>query len=302
MIEKKSGLANNLLAQLDKLIRHNRQGSYKTRKRYTEAMKRFCVFVAETYRLQKLANIKSKHVEAYVARMKEKGLSPATIKTNLSGIRFWYDQIPSTRDKLPENSELDLQRRNFREKERAWTQCEFNKMICICIEQEREDYAAILSLGRYAGLRIHECFRIDTSIALNALKHAEITIKGKGGLVRTVSINKNIKICLRDMLGKTTRGHKLFVPDNMPTHVAINKLQQFIARHREQIQSEDSTVKLTFHGLRHLYACEKHSEFVKENIPESESRRNVSQLLGHRRGDVTNIYLTSLKRLEGSDE
>ena len=302
MIEKKSGLANNLLAQLDKLIRHNRQGSYKTRKRYIEAMRRFCVFVTETYRLQKLANIKGKHIEAYVAHMKEKGLSPSTIKTNLSGIRFWYDQIPSTSDKLPENSTLKLDRRKFREKERAWTQGKFNKMICICIEQEREDYAAILSLGRYAGLRIHECFRIDTSIALNALKNGEITIKGKGGLVRTVPINKNIKICLREMLGKTTRGHKLFVPDNMPTHIAINKLQQFIAKHRGQIQSENSDVKLTFHGLRHLYACEKHSEFVKEDISEPESRSSVSQLLGHKRGDVTNIYLTSLKRLEGFNE
>ena len=33
MIEKKSGLANNLLTQLDKLICHNRQGNYKTRKK-----------------------------------------------------------------------------------------------------------------------------------------------------------------------------------------------------------------------------------------------------------------------------
>ena len=298
MIDKKSGLANNLLAQLDKLIRHNRQGSYKTRKRYTEAMRRFCIFVASTYRLQKLANIKEKHIEAYVDFMKEKGLSPAIIKTNLSGTRFWHDQIPSAREKLPENSTLNLERRNFREKERAWTQGEFNKMICICWEQNREDYAAILCLGRYGGLRIHECFRIYTAIATSAIKSGAITIKGKGGLIRSVPINENIEICLRDMLKKIPRGHKLFVPYGVPTHKAIKELQQFIAHNRDKVQSSDRDVKLTFHGLRHLYACDKHREFTKGKLPEANTNRKVSQLLGHKRGDITKIYLTSLNRTE----
>ena len=49
----------NLLAQLDRLFRHNRQGSYKTRQRYYEAMKRFCGFLAEYYRTERLANMGS---------------------------------------------------------------------------------------------------------------------------------------------------------------------------------------------------------------------------------------------------
>lgn len=50
----------NLLLQLDKLRRHNRQGSFKTRERYYEAMKRFCRFLAEQYHLERLANIAPK--------------------------------------------------------------------------------------------------------------------------------------------------------------------------------------------------------------------------------------------------
>lgn len=45
----------NLLSQLDRLHRHNRQGSYKTRARYYEAMQRFCRFLAGRYRLERLA-------------------------------------------------------------------------------------------------------------------------------------------------------------------------------------------------------------------------------------------------------
>ena len=40
----------SLIAQFDKLARHNRQGSYRTKERYYEACKRFCKFLAETVR------------------------------------------------------------------------------------------------------------------------------------------------------------------------------------------------------------------------------------------------------------
>ena len=45
----------NLMSQLDRLHRHNRQGSYRTRARYYEAMQRFCRFLADRYRLERLA-------------------------------------------------------------------------------------------------------------------------------------------------------------------------------------------------------------------------------------------------------
>ena len=61
----------NLLLQLDKLRRHNRQGSFKTRERYYEAMKRFCRFLAERYRLERLANIAPKHIFSYVYSLQE---------------------------------------------------------------------------------------------------------------------------------------------------------------------------------------------------------------------------------------
>ena len=51
------GIYRSLIAQLDKIARHNRQGSFRTRERYYKAMKRFCRFLAEEYHLQKLSNL-----------------------------------------------------------------------------------------------------------------------------------------------------------------------------------------------------------------------------------------------------
>ena len=61
-------------------------------------------------------------------------------------------------------------------------------------------------------------------------------MKGKGGKVRIVPIEDDrITMMLERLLDKTERGHKLLVPDGIPTDRAINGMQQFILRHRDAI-------------------------------------------------------------------
>ena len=45
------GIYETLVAQLDRIFRHNRQGSFHTKRRYYEAMKRFCAYLADMYHL-----------------------------------------------------------------------------------------------------------------------------------------------------------------------------------------------------------------------------------------------------------
>ena len=286
---------NNLLAQLDKLYRHNRQGSFRTRQRYYEAMQRFCRFLAEEYRLERLANLAPKHIFAYVDSLQEKGRAASTIKTDLSAIRFFHDLIPTPRYELPHNDALMLQRRSFGDVDRTWSHPEFNRMLACALDAGREDYITILYLGRYAALRIHECFRIDTATAAKAIKENALTIKGKGGLVRTVLLNDILLDRLQLHLEHTERGHKLFVPYREQTHEAIKELQAFIYQNRERVQAPDSCRPMTFHGLRHTRAAEWYQQLIQEGNDPYEARRAVARLLGHGRDDVTRVYLASLK-------
>ena len=48
------GIYHTLVTQLDKMARHNQQGSFRTKDRYYEAVKRFCAYLAVHYHLQKL--------------------------------------------------------------------------------------------------------------------------------------------------------------------------------------------------------------------------------------------------------
>ena len=227
-----------LFEQAEKLRRHNRQCSYKTRERYYQAFLRFLRFVAAVFHLEKLANLSGKHLIAYVQDMKERGLSPSTIKTELSAIRLWHDQIPNARYKLPANAELDLDRRAYGKEDRTWSYREFNLMIGECWKADRKDFEACIVIGRYAGLRIHEVMRIDTAIARAALQNGYITIKGKGGKVREVPINETIRIELAALLKITPPGHKLFVPAGRDTHSVIHELEAFIRQHRDAVKDK----------------------------------------------------------------
>lgn len=247
------GIYLTLVSQLDKLAQHNRQGSFRTKERYYEAMKRFCAYLADEFRLQKLENISGKHLTSYVLWMQESGKSPSTIKTDLAAIRFFHDKMSNPKYRLPSNDELavELERRCFGGTNRTWSNTEFNKMLGKALAIDRYGFILALYLARFAGLRIHECFHVDTATAERVLRENAITVKGKGGKVRTVPMNEQITIAMRKQLDRTPRGHKLLVPDDMPTDWAINHLQFFIMRHRDEVRNVDSDRPMTFYGLRH---------------------------------------------------
>ncbi len=297
-----TGIFLCLVAQLDSIARHNRQGSELTKRRDYAAMKRFCAFLADVFHLQKLTNISGKHLVAYVKYMQVKDLSASTIKTDLSAIRFFHSKISKAKYKLPANNELsvELERRRFGAIDRTWSLEEFEWFTQLCQKVGRQDYAAIVCLTWYAGLRIHEFFRIDTAIAEQALRENAITIKGKGGKIRTVPVNDAICMELKKMLAVTERGHKLFVPDGVRTDLAINRFQQFLCKVRPQIQDEDSTRPMTHHGLRHSYAARTYRELREKGVTPLDASYQVSRLLGHERSDVTGIYLAS-EEADGAD-
>ena len=209
------GPFRSLVAQLDKLARHNRQGSFRTKARYYEACKRFCAYLAAEYHLQKLENISGKHLVSYVLYLQDTGKSASTVKTDLAAIRFFHDKMSRPKYTLPTNSELgvELERRRFGQLDRTWSGPEFNRLLGKAMAENRDDVILALYLGRYAGLRIHECFRMDTAAAEQALRENALTVKGKGGKVRTVPIeDERILMMLRKPFRKNEMDILAYLP------------------------------------------------------------------------------------------
>ena len=292
------GIYHALLAQLDKLERHNRQCSYKTRQRYYEAMQRFCRFLADVYHLQKLANISGKHLVAYVRHLQENGKAASTIKTELAAIRFWHDKLGEAKYKLPSNGDLadqaPLERRKLQGIDRHWTPEQFTAFVAVCRETGRTDYADIATLTFYVGLRIHEVCRLDTAAVEAWERTGLLTVKGKGGRVRSVPVTAAAaKQALRDRKAAVRRGHKLFVPDDVATDAYIHAFQAFLREHRPDQGTNPRP--LTHHGMRHSYAARQYREALDGEATEYRAKLEVSKLLGHGRADVTNVYLASRK-------
>ena len=64
------------------------------------------------------------------------------------------------------------------------------------------------------------------------------------------------------------------------------------------VQDEASDRPMTHHGLRHSYAARTWQELVGSGLNPLSASLQVSQLLGHERPEVTNVYLASLKKEE----
>lgn len=251
--------------------------------------------------MQKLSNINGKHLTACVLYMQAREKSASTIKTDLAAIRFFHDKMERTKYHLPSNDELavELERRRFGGVDRTWSVPEFNRFLAHCLANGHDDFAAIACLTWYAGLRIHECFRIGTAIVEQALREQAITVKGKGGKVRIVPINESISIELKKLLAVTERGHKLFVPDDVSTDIAIARLQQYIYQVRPQIQDKGSARPMTHHGLR---AARTYQELIDSGASPLSASLRISQLLGHERPDVTRGYLASVSKDGDTDD
>ena len=293
--KRAEGIYKTLETQLKAIRKHNRQGSNKTKERYYEANQRFCKYLAEEYGTQKFANIQGKHLDGYAKHMQEKGLGASTIKTDLAGIRFYHDKCSNTRHHLPQNKDLTtgLEKRVTRGVDRAISNADYKAFQDICDSKgtysyERTKNCAVIA--REMGLRVHETTKLGTYHVEQAKKTGEITIKGKNGKERTVPVTPAAMQVLNKCSSNVSRGDKLFVGAGEKTHLVVKQIQNNINRSRSSWQTTGGANR-TYHGFRHAYAREKYDQFTSRGMSDYEAKKCVSELLGHERDEVTNIYL-----------
>lgn len=283
----------NLIQQADKITRHNRQGSKQTRHRYEQSFKRFCAELSKT-KVTNIRNIKPSHVKRYVESMMEDDLSPAYIMVELSAIRFYHDKIDRPRCReLPTNEELGLDSRSYSGINRKWSDTEISKFKDICYNHDREDIAAAVDIGRYAGFRIHEVTKLTKDDLRLTLENDYFTIKGKGGRIREVPLQDELRPVIEDLYNNSDDG-RIFVSEGEKTHNVIHDIQGFIRENRSIFQDKDrkeNQPDLTFHGLRHRYAYEEYEKAINDGYSKLEAEYKVSNLLGHSRPEITRRYL-----------
>lgn len=312
--KKIENIKKNLMVQVNKIARQTNERGFKTRERYRDATERFCKFLAENYGTKKFSNVQEKHIKAYVKYMEEQGKSASTIKTDLSGIRFFHRQSGS-KYVLPDNASLGLEQRTFGKVDRAWLDQEIKKGMVVARMSGREDVAQFIQLSRHFGLRMEECVTLTRGKMLEALKYGQLEVKGKGGLVRYIPLTTQVQravlknaLAYMEINGRRAKTDKFLAVNKKGSVKAQKKsLQNWIINNRHKFQNPDRQGKthvqeakregkivkgqLTAHGLRHTYAREQYYKEKEQGATEREARLATSRKLGHGREEVTKIYL-----------
>ena len=139
LTQAQANLADDLAIQFKRDIDNTNNGSIETRKRYHNALEdRFAKFLASEFRLKNVNNISKKHVYAYVRFLQAQGKSAGYIVTELAAIRFWRKHS-NCKNKLPENKQLDLEKREVGKYNRGLLDSELNKMVEIAKKGDRRD-------------------------------------------------------------------------------------------------------------------------------------------------------------------
>ncbi len=299
------GKYENLKKQIDKLFRENNRKSIKTRYRYKDAAYRFGEWLSETTNIKKFSNIKAKHIYMYVDYMKGK-YAAGTIKMELSGIRFFH-ALTNSKERLPENSRLNLEKRIFGGVRRSWSKEEFEKAIALAERMNRIDVAMALKLGFNFGTRLEEAVVLTTWQLKKAIETGYLCLDNtKGKNPREVPVENKLDT-LHYALKNARSKERIFIGIGDKTHKIKKSIQDWIRNHRNEFQDNDrinnaeakDAVKagetpkanITIHGTRHSYAQQSFLDFVEAGDDKTTSKKATSERLGHHRISVTNIYL-----------
>lgn len=295
--------------QVEKIFKHTRQGSFATRARYKDSCMLFVRFCIEKFKMQNVRNIHDKHVAAFILERQQSGLSAKTIKGDLSALRYLHDQVQKPRYTLSDNKQLQDQYQFKLEKtptvngDRSWTVQEYEAMKGLAVDCGNHRVADCLVLARTMGLRVTEAAAVSRAQAEEALRTGRYHVKGeaKNGKQRHVPLSQEGRKLLEHRVVQTARGQRLFILPGEKTHQVVNRMEKFIAYHRnkiltqegvnQRIDKRDGSIRsLTFHGLRYGYVQERMAAEMEKGYSRDQAALLVSKEVGHERIDVIKIY------------
>lgn len=305
--------------QCEKTFRNANAGSYGTQARYESSCLDFSRYCAEAFKLQNLKNIQDKHVASYVEHRQQEGISPKTIKNDLSAIRYMHGQINGARHELSGNKELKekldirLEVTPTLTGDRSWDKKEYQNAL----EHAGERIRNALQVAREMGLRVSEVACMRRHQAVEALKTGEYHVgnEAKGGRPRTVPINERAREVLQRLVNHTKPGERVFVDRGKKAHLVRQEFERELMKLRNKIETQEGQQKrngkkLTWHGVRFTYSQERFKELVDRYLQqgytvldaEQKAKEILTRELGHNRTDVLAIYLQGLRKKEKKEE
>ena len=292
--------------ELQQVEYQHHEGSYATQANRRHMLILFGHQLWEAgYRQMHPEDLKGRHVNALLARWREDGVRPGTMKNRLSVLRWWAEKIGNPSLLAASNDHYGVPRREYVARESKAQELPPDKL-----EKVRNAYVRMsLELQRAFGLRREESIKIRP---WQADKGDRLVLQAswtKGGRPRDIPIRTAAQLEVLDHAKALVK----------------NKTSALIPAHKtyaQQLHSyEGQCLRVglhKMHGLRHAYAQTRFEELAgfacpaaggptRENMTSEQreadydARLIVSEELGHTRPEITNAYLGSVagSRKEG---
>ncbi len=225
------------------------------------------------------------HLREFVYHLKDVGLSPASIRREISAIRTWYRFLMTEGVVTADPSERLETPRKWRTLPEVLTPTEVETLLSAIPLEEPLAFRdrAMLELAYGAGLRVGEWITLKVSDLL--LDEGVVRVFGKGGKERLVPVGGKaigaVALYLRELRPRLERGKGTGVLFLNARGAPLSRMGAWKIL-RKYVQRAGLTKPVTPHTLRHSFATHL--------LEGGADLRSVQEMLGHADISTTQIY------------
>lgn len=285
-------LAKNLNFLLQKA-----SGSHLTKEARAQTASDFArVLEEKKFQIKSVAQIKIKHLQAYISVLAERNLSARTIANRMSHLRTALRAAGKERMLLEDkakNSALGVRTGSRIGTKVAMTEEKFHE-IKINLAKKSEGFALIAELQRALGLRQQEALRGATVDTLSRWEkellagYAKISLGTKGGRERETLVQRQTRAleAVQNAL-KYAQKNSGYVLRGKDYKSALTSLQY-------AYRASGMVGEYSSHSLRYAFAQEQYKFYKDSGLTDKAARVEVSKDLGHGSGRdrwIKSVYL-----------
>ena len=251
--------------------------SFRTAQEYAGVWYKLAEFVRSEYGINKITDVKPEHVEAFIEQKAD--LSAKSLKNISSAIGKLENVI---------TQKLGIEV-NFGEREHStgrwyanelakdvsggWDRGAYESPQAVIERLSVPEHSLVARLQYEGGFRIHEVAGIRESSFVDGWG---IQVRGKGGFERTVEISPELWREAKEVVERYGR---------------IEFSYQSYLEELKDASLQSGQAYQGSHGFRYNFAQEKYEQFISEGLGHWEALKEVSELMGHHRPEITMHYL-----------
>ena len=273
--------------QLISIYSRNREDSHATQRKRAWCLGAAARALTEKFGLQKLDNLKQKHVQYLVKRWKETDTGRRSIEEKLTYLRWMLDKI-GKQNMLPKtNRELGIEPGPRHTRAGKIITNERLAEILAAIPDPRIQTAVLLA--RYIGLRFKEAMLFRPGRDFDG-ERVWIKRGSKGGRPRYLFVHSAAQKEVLERARRLASKDGALIPKDCPTYEAWRQHVYPVLRAAGVGRHTDTS----FHDLRRTYVVERMDSLVNgQGLDREHAAAIVAHEVGHSRTEVLQWYLES---------